>query len=210
MRRLKTIALNVVAVLAMIAVPVTFVSASQGNPQGDAPVQDSIGAPVLPCKRLSAANSAGQDIHLSTSEPRTYTGIAWKGVECASTAFRLKYNERAVVIADFTAESDCNGTIDGQWCQTRAMLSGTGLSNTEGAPIAAEPSSFAFDSVTGGALNWQAHTMNRGWEIRCVSRDGCQYKFAVQTRMHDTSVTGLWLDEVAAHLRITYGAPAAI
>lgn len=211
MRRFKTIALSVMAVFALVAVPTAFVSATQRNPQV-ASSKDGASTLALACRRQSAANSTGQDIFLSTADPRSYTGTAWQDVECAATTFRLAYNQRAVVVADFNAESDCNGTspTNGQWCQTRALLSGTGLFPTEGAPVAAEPSSFAFDSVAGGINNWQANAMNRGWEIRCASTTGCQYRFSVQTRMHDSSVTGMWLDEVAAHLRITYGNPAPL
>ena len=84
------------------------------------------------------------------------------------------------------------------------------LNGAEGAPVAAEPSSFAFDGVAGGTSNWQAGAFNRAWEVRCGLTNGCQYKFVVQTRMHDASVTGLWLDEVAAHVRVTTGAPAPL
>ena len=159
------------------------------------------------CRRQSAANAYGQDILLSTPDPYTYTGTAWVNVTCTGTTFRLGYNQRALVVANVSAETDCNGTTptNGQWCQARALLNGI-----EGAPVAAEPSSFAFDSVAGGSYNWQAHDFNRGWEVRCGSTDGCRYSFVVQVRMHDTTVTGLWLDEVAAHLHVTVGNPASL
>jgi len=186
-----------------------FVSADKPNPQlldDKGNVQQLVApAAIADCRRQSAANSTGQDIFLSTPTPNTYTGVIWKDVDCTSTTFRLSFGQRAMVVADFNAEADCNGAEDGQWCQTRALLSGV-----EGTPIAVEPSSFAFDSVNGGSSNWQAHAMNRGWEIRCGTTSGCQYKFVVQARMHAASVTGLWLDEIAAHLRISYGNPAPL
>jgi hypothetical protein len=212
MRKLRTLAIGAVSAIALVLTPVAFVGANQGNPQADQSTSGSIAAAALACKRQSAANSTGQEIFLSTGDSRTYTGTAWKTVECATTTFRLSYGQRALVTSDFVAEADCNGTspTNGQWCQTRALLSGTGLAITEGSPIAAEPSSFAFDSVAGGANNWQAHAMNRGWEIRCASANGCQYRFTVQTRNHDATVSSLWLDEVAANLRVTYGNPAPL
>jgi hypothetical protein len=215
MRKLRTLIMGVVAVFVLVAAPVALVAADQGNPQSpNATVKgaDGVAAAALPCARKSAANTAGQDIFLSTAEPRTYTGTAWQTVECTSTTFRLAYNQRALVTADFNAESDCNGSTptNGQWCQTRALLGPVGGIAQEGSPVAAEPSSFAFDSVAGGANNWQANAMNRGWEIRCASTNGCQYRFMVQTRNHDATVTGLWLDEVATHLSVVYGNPAPL
>ncbi|MEK7153169.1 MAG: hypothetical protein AAB834_04425 [Patescibacteria group bacterium] len=205
MQKIRTLGLGVLSVIALVLAPVAFAAADQSNPQSD-PAKGPTAA-ALACRRQSAANGSGQDILLSTGDPRTYTGTAWQNVECTTTTFRLAFGQRALVVADFTAEADCHGTspTNGQWCQTRALLNGI-----EGSPVAAEPSSFAFDSVAGGANNWQAHAMNRGWEIRCGSSNGCQYRFAVQTRMHNTTVSSLWLDEVAAHLRVTYGNPAPL
>ena len=214
MRKIKSLAVGLGAVFVLAAAPSAFAAADQSNPQmagANVKAQQALvsTAALTDCRRQSAANGAGQDIFLSTATPKTYPNAAgaWQNVDCASTTFRLKNGERALVVSNFNAESDCNGTTptNGQWCQTRALLNGS-----EGAPVAAEPSSFAFDSVAGGVSNWQAHSMIRSWEIRCGSTDGCQYKFAVQTRMHDASVTGMWLDEVAAHLRIAYGAPAPL
>lgn len=208
MRKLKTIAIGAVSAFVVAIAPVAFVAASQDNAQ--APAQDTrtnAAAAALACKRQSAANGAGQDIFLSTADPFTYTGTAWQNVTCTGTTFQLRTGERALVVADFNAEADCNGSVptNGQWCQTRALLNGV-----EGSPVAAEPSSFAFDSVAGGSQNWQAHEMSRAWEVRCGLANGCRYSFVVQTRMHDATVTGMWLDEIAAHIRVTSGAPAPL
>ncbi len=211
MRTVKSLLVSAGAIVVLAAAPVALVAADQSNPQleGNAKAQVALESPaaLTDCQRRSAANSSGQDIFLSTASPKVYTGTAWQAVDCTDTTFRLPAGQRALVALDFNAEADCNGTkIDnGQWCQTRALLNGS-----EGAPVAAEPSSFAFDSVAGGASNWQAHSMGRAWEIRCGEANGCQYKFSVQTRMHDASVTGMWLDEIAAHVTLTYGAPAPL
>lgn len=211
MRKFKAIAASIAAVFVLVAAPVAFVGASQGNPQLDAGSQLSangaITAAAPTCSRMSAANSAGQEIFLSTTNPWTYSGTTWTDVQCAGTTFRLKYGERALVTADFSAEADCKGSTptNGQWCETRALLNGL-----EGKPQGLEPDSFAFDSVAGGSGNWQAHSMQRGWEVRCGLTAGCQYKFAVQTKMHNSTVTSLWLDEVAVDLKVTVGAPAPL
>jgi len=213
MRIKRSLTLAVGASLAILLAPVAFVTAGQDNPQLAGVDQKTraqqttaaAAAAITDCKRQSAANAAGQDIFLSTATPRTYTGTAWQTVECTPTSFRLKLGERALVVSNFNAESDCNGSVSGQWCQTRALLNGA-----EGSPIASEPSSFAFDSAAGGVSNWQANSMGRAWEIRCGVQDGCQYKFQVQTRMHDSTLSGMWLDEIATHLRISYGAPAPL
>lgn len=213
MRKLKAIAVGIAAVFLLVAVPTSFAAANNSNPQGDGPSVNSdaksstLAAVALPCSRLSAANTSGQDIFLSTASPRTYTGTAWQNVECTNTTFRLNYGERALVVSDFNAESDCTGTnaSNGQWCETRALLNGS-----EGRPVAAEPSSFAFDNVSGPAYDWQAHNMKRAWEVRCAVTSGCQYRHVVQTKMHDSTVTGLWLDEVAVDLRVTKGGVAPL
>lgn len=219
MRKLKSLGLAVGALLVLVATPASFVAANQTNPQmsgTDAQALSDISsaAALNDCRRQSAANSAGQDIFLSTPSPKTYAyaGGSWQNVDCASTTFRLKSGDRALVTSNFNAESDCNGTTpaNGQWCQTRAILGRVGGAMSEGTPIAAEPSSFAFDGVAGGSQNWQANSMSRGWEIRCAETNGCQYQFIVQTRMHNSTVTGMWLDEIATQLRVTYGAPAAL
>lgn len=211
MRKFKAIAASVAAVFVLVAAPVAIVGANQANPQGDSGRQLSATGAVIAaeptCNRLSAANTAGQEIFLSTTNPKTYTGTAWQDVNCTGTTFRLKAGERALVTADFTAESDCNGSTptNGQWCETRALLNGL-----EGAPKGLEPDSFAFDGVAGGVNNWQSHSMQRGWEVRCGQANGCQYKFSVQTKMHNSTVTSMWLDEVAVDLKVTVGAPAAL
>ncbi|HTE22480.1 MAG TPA: hypothetical protein VK674_05575 [Candidatus Limnocylindria bacterium] len=202
MRKFK-LAAGLVSALALIMAPAIVAGATNNNPQGDkGSLAANTTAAEVPCKRLSAGNGQAKDIFLSTAMPRTYTGTDWQDVQCARTTFRLGYAERALVTSDFNAEADCNGTdpANGQWCETRALLNGL-----EGSPVAAEPSSFAFDNVSEGPNNWQAHSMNRAWEVRCTSREGCQYKFAVQTKMHDGSVTGMWLDEIATHLSIVVG-----
>lgn len=211
MRKFKAALASVAAVFVLVAAPAAFVGASQGNPQGDAGSQLSATGAVVAaeptCNRLSAANSAGQEIFLSTTNPWTYSGAAWQDVKCATTSFKLKFGERALVTADFTAEADCNGSTptNGQWCETRALLNGI-----EGRPQGLEPDSFAFDGVAGGVYNWQSHSMQRGWEVRCGVQTGCTYKFAVQTKMHNNTVTSMWLDEVAVDLKVTVGAPAAL
>jgi hypothetical protein len=212
MRKFKAIALGVASVFVLAAAPVAFVGASQGNPQGEPATKlDANGitsAVAAVCNpRMSASNSAGQELFLSTSDPRTYTGTSWQNVDCTTTTFRVPFGQRALVTSDFNAEADCNGTspTNGQWCETRALLNGL-----EGRPVAAEPSSFAFDGVAGGVNNWQAHSMERAWETpRCAATAGCQYRFVVQTKMHNTTVTGMWLDEVAVDLNVTYGPQAA-
>ena len=211
MRKFKAIASSIAAVFVLAAAPVAFVGASQTNPQGDAGrALSATGAAIAAeptCSRLSAANTAGQEIFLSTTNPKTYSGAAWQNVACTNTTFRLKAGERALVTADFTAEADCIGSAptNGQWCETRALLNGA-----EGRPMGLEPDSFAFDNVSGGLYNWQAHSMQRGWEVRCAVANGCQYRFVVQTKMHDNTVTSMWLDEVAVDLKATVGAPAPL
>lgn len=211
MRKLRSIALSVVSAFVVIATPVAFVGANPGNPQtGNVAKQrdgvstfSATAGPV--CKRQSAANSAGQDIFLSTPDFKTYSSTTWQNVDCASTTFRLAYNQRAVVVADFNAEVDCNGSTNSyQWCETRALLN-----TTEGAPVASEPSSFAFDSEAGGTNNWQAGAMNRAWQVACTNANGCQYRFAVQTKMHASGLN-MWVDEVATHIRINIGGVAPL
>lgn len=204
MRTFKAIATGIAAVFVLAAAPVAFVGASQPSPQGEGGGA-TVAAPT--CSRLSAANGAGQEIFLSTTNPKVYSGAAWQNVDCTATSFRLKFGERALVTSDFSAEADCNGTTptNGQWCETRALLNGL-----EGRPQSVEPDSFAFDGVAGGVNNWQAHTMQNGWEVRCGLTAGCQYRFVVQTQMHDATVTGMWLDEVAVDLKVTVGAPAPL
>lgn len=210
MRKIRVMVLGALSALVLVATPSALVGAlGESNPQSGAEAATHSAAAAAPsdCKRQSAANSAGQDILLSTALARNYTGTTWKPVTCTETTFRLKYNERALVVANFNAEADCQGNAptNGQWCETRALLN-----SIEGSPIASEPSSFAFDNVSGGLYNWQAHSMNRGWEVRCSATAGCQYKFMVQTKMHNTTATSMWLDEVAAHLRVTIGAGAPL
>lgn len=208
MRKFKAIAMSVAAVFVLAAAPVAFATANQGNAQGDI----GNGTAAIACdSRLSAINASGQEIFLSTPNPRVYTGTAWQNVECATTTFRLAFNQQALVTSNFNAEADCNGTTptNGQWCQTRALLGLVGGVATEGRPIAAEATgSFAFDGVAGGAQNWQAHSMQRGWHFRCAITAGCQYRFTVQTRMHDNTVTSMRLDDLATTIRVTNGAPA--
>lgn len=214
MRKLRSIAIGMVSAFVVIATPVAFVGANPGNPQTDNTIKQRTGVSSLDaaaaadspaCRRQSAANASGQDIFLSTPDYKTYSSTSWQNVDCANTTFRLANGQRAVVIADFNAEADCNGSTNSfQWCETRALLN-----TTEGAPVTSEPSSFAFDSEAGGTNNWQAHSMNRAWQVACTSANGCQYRFAVQTKMHATGLN-MWLDDVATHIRINIGPAAAL
>jgi hypothetical protein len=210
MRKFQTLIVGMVSVFVLVAAPVALVSADQTNPQVESADQKRVlsasSATAEPtCRRLSATNAGGQDIFTGTGNYKIYSGTAWQDVTCTGTSFRLRYNERAVVISNFNAESDCIGTTpaNGQWCQTRALLNGA-----EGMPLAPETDSFAFDNVKGGNNDWQANSMQRAWEVRCVATAGCQYKFVVQTRMHDSTVSSMWLDEVTAHIRVTTGGAA--
>lgn len=213
MRKLKLIIVGAVAALLVVATPTAYVAATtdaQDKLQGDAQVKskdDQPGIAALTCRRQSAANGSGQDIVLSTREPRIYSGVLWQNVECTNTTFRLGLNQRALVVADVAAEADCrsNTPTSGEWCEARALLNGV-----EGEPQTPEPSSFAFDSVAGGTGNYEAHAFNRAWEVRCLQTAGCQYRFVVQTKMHSSSVSGLWLDDIGVHLRVTPGNPAAL
>lgn len=217
MLSIKKIALGLAALVVAVATPTAYLTARAGvtNLQGESEVKTTsknadatnIGITADPsCRRLSAANSAGQDIFLSTADPKTYQGTLWQNINCSGTSFRLKFGERALVVADVSAETDCTSTVptNGQWCLARALLNGV-----EGHPIASEPSTFAFDSVAGGSNNWQAHAFNRGWEVRCGQTAGCQYKFMVQTRNNEGG-SSIWIDELAVHLRVTTGAPAPL
>jgi hypothetical protein len=207
MRKFKAIALSIAGVFVLAAVPVTFAGASQKTQSDQGEVATNAAAAPICSPRLSAANPARQDIFVSTTTPKTYTGLVWQDVDCTPTTFRLGFGQRALVVADFSAEADCNGTApnNGQWCEARAMLNGI-----EGRPLGLEPDSFAFDSVAGGASNWQAHGMHRAWEVNCSQTNGCQYRFAIQTKMHDNTVTGMRLDEVAASIHVTIGNPAPL
>ena len=213
MRKLKAIAGSVAAVLVMVIAPVTFVAADQPNGQhGPNAKLDDRGLLIAAeptCSRLSAANATAQEIFLSTGNPKTYTGTAWQDVTCTATTFKLKFGQRALITADFNAEADCNG-VNGQWCKTRALLSGA-----EGRPLAPEGDSFAFDSAApgstavGGSANWQAHAMNRAWDRTCLATAGCTYRFVVQTQMRDAT-SSMWLDEVATAIRVTIGGVAPL
>lgn len=207
MRKLKAIAFSVAAAFVLVATPATFVAADQSNGQVDPTAKTDAKGLVIAaeptCSRQSAANTYGQEIFLSTGNYKTYSGTSWQDVTCTATTFKLKYGQRALITSDFNAEADCNGPA-GQWCKTRAVLSGS-----EGRPLAPEGDSFAYDSTAGGANNWQAHSMNRAWERTCLSTSGCTYRFSVQTQMRDAT-SSLWLDEVAADLRVTIGATAPL
>jgi hypothetical protein len=213
MYKFKRLALSFGAFLFATLATGSFVSADKLSPQLSSKNAKIIAnaVPAADCKRMSAANPSGQDIFLSTGTPNIYTGPAWQIVDCTNTTFRLDPGQRALVVGTFSAEADCNGLDpeNGEWCQTRALIHGTNMPATEGEPVALEPSSFAFDSVAGGSGNLQAHTMPRAWEITCLSTAQCTYRYRVEVRNHDTSITGLWLDEIAAHIDIKYGAPAS-
>jgi hypothetical protein len=213
MRKLKATAISVVAALALVLAPASFAAADQLNGQygSNAKLDDKglLIAAEPTCSRLSAANASAQEIFLSTGNPKTYSGTAWQDVTCTATTFKLKYGQRALISSTFNAEADCNG-VNGQWCKTRALLSGA-----EGQPLAPEGDSFAFDSAApgasavGGTANWQAHSMNRAWERTCWTTTGCTYRFVVQTQMRDAT-SNMWLDELATSIRVTIGGVAPL
>lgn len=211
--RLRTIAFGVVSLFVLVAVPATFVSADQTNPQAAPQAQRKAFSALAAepndqkCFRQSAGNSAGYDISLGTSNYGYYSGTTWQDVNCTQTSFNLKNGEHAVVVADFNAESDCQGSVptNGQWCQTRALLN-----SAEGQPTAPEPDSFTFDNVAGDLYNWEANSMQRSWDIRCANTAGCKYKFVVQTRMHDSTVNTMWLDDISTHIRVNIGPAVAL
>jgi len=211
--KIRAIAVGMVSVFVLVAAPVAFVSADQTNPQADLKDQGRAFSALAPsptgqsCFRQSAGNAYGYDITVGTANYGTYSGTTWQDVNCTGTSFNLKYGQQAIVVSNFNAESDCQGTspTNGQWCLTRALLNGA-----EGSPVASDPDSFAYDSVAGTPYNWQANSMQRSWNIRCGVQAGCKYKFVVQTRMHDSTVSSMWLDDISTHLRVNIGAPVAL
>lgn len=211
--KLRTMALVMVSLFVVVAAPAAFVSANQTNPQANMQDQRKTFAALAAepndqrCFRHSAGNASGYDISVGTSNYGYYSGTAWQDITCTQTSFNLKNGEQAVVVADFNAESDCQGSVptNGQWCQARALLNGA-----EGQPTAPEPDSFTFDNVAGDLYNWEANSMQRSWQIRCATTTGCKYKFSVQTRMHDSTVNTMWLDDISTHIRVNIGTPVAL
>jgi len=115
--------------------------------------------------RITAASSAnGKAVKnvrvVRETSATTYTDDAsWVNVPNASTVVTVPANKQSMIIARFSAESDCYDGPVGDWCSVRILIGGV-----EGAP--ASGTDFAFDSVDGqdcadGDGCWESHSMDR-------------------------------------------------
>jgi len=93
---------------------------------------------------------------------QTTTSTSFVNVPGASTTITVPSGQRALILARFSAESNCSGGLVGNWCPARILIGGT-----EAAP--ASGADFAFDSVdssevaacTPGECGWESHSMDR-------------------------------------------------
>ncbi|MGH7196780.1 MAG: hypothetical protein ACREGJ_03385 [Candidatus Saccharimonadales bacterium] len=187
--------------LGMMLVPATATSAAPVS-DNDGNKQAGVSAAAADvCVRYLNLNAAGR-VYVSTyAEPRTYTSTSWTNVKCGGTTVAVPRGRQALLDVSVDAEVDCNGT-SGQWCQGRVVVSGV-----EADPVAAEPSSFSWDSSSSAVNEWGAHGFSRYARASCPSNNSsayCYYRLYVQTRNHASGMS-LWLDDLTVDVEVLYG-----
>jgi hypothetical protein len=114
------------------------------------------GGPITAVKIARGANAT------------TTSSTAYVNVPGASRRITVASGQRALILARFSAESECSGGPPGSWCSVRIMIG-----NAEGKPAAGLD--FAFDSVGVGPTDdsRESHSMDRSrvlgagtWTIR--------------------------------------------
>jgi hypothetical protein len=92
----------------------------------------------------------------------TTTSTSFVNMPGASTSITVPAGQKALIIAHFSAESDCYDADVSSWCAVRIMIGGS-----QGSP--AVGSNFAFDSIdsadtagcSGDGCGWEGHSMDR-------------------------------------------------
>ncbi|MBI1886596.1 MAG: hypothetical protein HYS09_09845 [Chloroflexi bacterium] len=116
------------------------------------------------------------------TDAQTTSSATFVDLPGASTTITVPSGEKALILARFSAESDCYGGAANDWCSVRILIGGS-----EAAP--ASGTDFAFDSnEDGGAAsqgNWESHSMDRS---RGALGEGT-YTVKVQWMTVDTGVT---------------------
>jgi hypothetical protein len=99
---------------------------------------------------------------LRETAAQTTTSTSFVNLPGASTTITVPAGQKALILARFSAESNCSGGTVDDWCSARIMVGGS-----EGGP--ASGSDFAFDSVDSSETaacaadecGWESHSMDR-------------------------------------------------
>jgi hypothetical protein len=99
---------------------------------------------------------------VSNTSSQTTTSTTFVNVPGASVRVKVPHGQRALILARFSAETNCSGGSVGNWCAARIMIG-----SAEGSP--ASGGDFALDSVDSadvagclpGDCGWEGHSMDR-------------------------------------------------
>lgn len=103
--------------------------------------------------------SAGSVNHVNVvteTTAQTTSSTAYVNLPGATTTIGVPTGEAAVLVARFTAESQCSGGAAGNWCSVRVLIDGVEANPAAGLD-------FAFDSVSAAAAQdfWESNAMDR-------------------------------------------------
>jgi hypothetical protein len=142
---------TILATIALVALATTVVVTGQEGPSG--PQQQATG-PAAP-----VSGGAGSINHVNVvteTVAQTTSSTAFVALPGASTTISVPAGEAALLVARFTAESQCTGAAAGSWCSVRILVNGAEADPASGID-------FAFDAVP--TVNttdfWEGHAMDR-------------------------------------------------
>jgi hypothetical protein len=92
---------------------------------------------------------------------QTTTSTSFVNLTGASVRITVPRHQRALILARFSAETDCTGGSTGQWCSARILIGGVEASPASGVDFAMD--SVDADDVSCDPLTcgWESHSMDR-------------------------------------------------
>ena len=175
--RFATVALTVL--LAALVTTTVILGQEITGPQQAAP------GPAAPV--TTTAGSINHVNVVTETNAQSTSSTAFVNLPGATATIGVPSGETAVLLARFSAESQCDGGAAGNWCSVRILIDG----------VEANPASgldFAFDSVeAGGSGLWTGSSMDRsrlvGGGVRTVVVQWAVTNAATVFRLDDWSLT---------------------
>lgn len=153
---------TVVTTVALVLLATATISAAQDDPQGpQKPDRQEVETHEPSESRGEASTQVGgttTKTNVVTEAGASITNSrVFANVPGANTTVFVAPDERALILARFSAESACSGGSGSNWCSIRILIGGV-----EANPIVGQD--FAFDSTNNGAdgpFSWESHSVDR-------------------------------------------------
>jgi hypothetical protein len=209
------LAVSMVAGAAQAATPLAGPVVGADNPPqapGHQPPPSGHPAPDQ-CLHWQQLNPDEQRYRTTNNVPFVYTDVAfgldtWFDVICGDVSFTIPAGQEALVDLSAVAELDCGhaeGVPTGGWCGGRFLVNGQPLPHPDNTNRA-DP--YAWDSATGGPLDYQAHALEQEYHAICqqtaTGGGPCFYRVQLQSRL-EAGAKSVWIDDLTMRADVSEG-----